>query len=382
MAQSPWGNRPSGGGGQRPPQSGMPPEFDLEALLRRASARMKGGMKHGGGGDEKRIGLIVLAILFLLWIASGIYRVNPDELGVVLRFGKYERTDGPGLNYHLPYPIETVLIPSVTSVNKVEIGGRDAVENPGIRQSRMLEARMASGAQDRESLMLTGDRNIVDVGFEVQWKIDATNPQDFLFNMRNPADSVRAVAESAMREVIGRNTLEDILTTAQSQIAEDTKAIMQRMFDQYQAGIEVTAVNLSKPDVPGPVLGEFQDVKRAEQDKATAESVAEGYRNDIIPRAKGEAVKMVQEAEAYKSRVIAEAEGDVARFISIYEQYVNARDVTRKRIYLETMEAVMKGMPKVIIDESGKGSGVVPVLPLPQPLLAPAAKSATQGGTQ
>lgn len=381
MVESPWGNRPTGkgnGGGSRPPQGGMPPEFDLEAMLRRARARVQGGMKNGGA-DEKRIGLLVLAALFVLWLASGIYRVNPDELGVVLRFGKYERTDGPGLNYHLPYPVEMVMIPSVTSVNKVEIGGGDAVENPGIRQARAFNASQASSPADRESLMLTGDRNIVDVGFEVQWKIDATNPQHFLFNVREPAESVQQVAESAMREVIGRNTLEDILTTAQSQIAEDTKAIMQRIFDEYEAGIEVTAVNLSKPDVPSPVIGEFQDVKRAEQDKATAESVAEGYRNDIIPRAKGEAVQMVQKAEAYKTRVIAEAEGDVARFMSVYEQYVNAKDVTRKRIYLETMEAVMKGMPKVIIGNDARGTGVVPVLPLPAPLAAPAAKPA--GGT-
>jgi membrane protease subunit HflK len=381
MAQSPWGNKPSGnGGGSRPPQGGgVPPEFDLEALLRRAQARMRGAMKGGGGGgtDEKRIAVMVLAGLLVLWLASGIYRVNPDELGVVLRFGKYERTDGPGLNYHLPYPIETVLIPSVTSVNKVEIGGGDAVENPSVRSKSSFD-KMVSPA-DRESLMLTGDRNIVDVGFEVQWKIDATNPQDFLFNVRDPAGSVKMVAESAMREVIGRNKLEDILTIAQSQIAEDTKDIMQRVFDQYQAGIEVIAVNLSKPDVPAPVLGEFQDVKRAEQDKETAESVAEGYRNDIIPRAKGEAVQMVQKAEAYKSQVVAEAQGDVARFNSIYEQYVNAKDVTRKRIYLETMEAVMKGMPKTIIDDAGKGAGVVPVLSLP-PMAPAAAKPVNAGG--
>ena len=379
MAQSPWGNRSGGnGGGSRPPHgSGLPPEFDLEAMLRRTQARMRGAMQGGGGANEKRIAAVVLAGLFVLWLASGIYRVNPDELGVVLRFGKYERTDGPGLNYHLPYPLETVLIPSVTSVNKVEIGGGDAIENPSIRSKTRFDNEVSLA--DRESLMLTGDRNIVDVGFEVQWKIDATNPQDFLFNVRDPSGSVKMVAESAMREVIGRNKLEDILTTAQSQIAEDTKAIMQRVFDQYQAGIEVIAVNLSKPDVPAPVLGEFQDVKRAEQDKETAESVAEGYRNDIIPRAKGEAVQMVQKAEAYKSQVVAEAQGDVARFNSIYQQYVNAKDVTRKRIYLETMEAVMKGMPKVIIDEAGKGNGVVPVLPLP-PLPQAAAKPASSGG--
>ncbi|MBN8544133.1 MAG: FtsH protease activity modulator HflK [Alphaproteobacteria bacterium] len=365
MAQSPWGKRPSGnGGGMRPPSGGGggQPQMDLDALLRKAHERMRGAMGPDGGASEKRIAGMILAALAVLWLISGVYRVNPDELGVVLRFGEYQRTEGPGLNYHFPYPVESVMIPSVTTVNKVEIGGGGAVENPTIRRA---SAEMSYLPQNHESLMLTSDRNIVDIGFEVQWKIDGTNPQDFLFNVRDPAGSVKAVAESAMREVIGRNKLEDVLTTAQSQIAEDTKAIMQRIFDQYKAGIEVIAVNLSKPDVPDPVLGEFQDVKRAEQDKETAESVAEGYRNDIIPRAKGEAVQMVQAAEAYKNRVVAEAQGDVARFNKIYEQYVNAKDVTRKRMYLETMEAVMKGMPKVIIDESAKGTGVVPVLPLP-----------------
>lgn len=363
MAQSPWGKRPGGnGGGMRPPSGGGQPQVDLDALLRKAQERMRGALGPDGGASEKRIAAMILAGLAVLWIISGIYRVNPDELGVVLRFGEYQRTEGPGLNYHLPYPVESVMIPSVTTVNKVEIGGGGAVENPTVRRGA-LQASLLS--QNRESLMLTSDRNIVDIGFEVQWKIDGTNPQDFLFNVRDPSASVKAVAESAMREVIGRNKLDDVLTTAQSQIAEDTKDIMQRIFDQYQAGIEVIAVNLSKPDVPDPVLGEFQDVKRAEQDKETAESVAEGYSNDILPRAKGEAVQMIQEAEAYKNRVVAEAKGDVARFNNVYDEYAKAKDVTKKRIYLETIESVMKDLPKIIIDESAKGTGIVPVLPLP-----------------
>jgi membrane protease subunit HflK len=208
----------------------------------------------------------------------------------------------------------------------------------------------------------------VDVDFEVQWKIDASGPEKFLFNMRDPAANVKSVAESAMREVIGRNKLDDILTSAQSQIAEDTKAIMQEMFDRYDAGVEIIAVNLSRPDVPQPVIDEFQDVKRAEQDKQTAESVAEGYANEIIPKAKGEGAKMVQDAEAYKSRVIADAEGDTARFKQIYAQYVLAKDVTRKRLYLETMEEVLKGMPKVVVDNKAQGNGgMMQWLPTPAP---------------
>lgn len=310
-------------------------------------------------GNDKRIVLLVLLGIVLLWLGSGIYRVNSSELGVVLRFGKYHRTAGPGLNYHLPYPFEMVMIPSVTSVNRLEIGGA------------------SSSASDKESLMLTGDRNIVNIDFEVQWKIDAGKPQDFLFNIRDPEGTVRAVAESAMREVIGRNKLEEILTTAQSKIADDTQRIMQEILNSYASGIEIIAVNLSRPDVPQPVIDEFQDVKRAEQDKATAESVAEGYANDILPRAKGESVKMVQDAEAYKNRVTAEAKGDVARFTSVYEEYRTAKDVTRKRIYLETMEQVLKGMNKVIVDQKPGAQGVVPVLPLPA--MQPAVSTKTKG---
>ncbi|MBN66890.1 MAG: FtsH protease activity modulator HflK, partial [Rickettsiales bacterium] len=324
---------------------------DIDEFIRKSQDRMRG--MFGGGGDRKFI-FIGILIIGLLWLASGIYRVNPDELGVVLRFGKYDRFTTPGLNYHLPYPIETVLIPSVTRVNKVEVGFRASLGDRSGQNGRSFE---------KESLMLTGDRNIVDIDFEVQWKIDATNPQDYLFNVRDPAASVKPVAESAMREVIGRNSLDEILTTAQSEVADETKRIMQEMLNDYEAGIEIIAVNLSKPDVPAPVIDEFQDVKRAEQDKETAESVAEGYRNEIIPRAKGSAEQMKQEALAYKNRVIADAEGDVARFLSVYEEYRLAKDVTKKRIYLETMEEIMNGMQKVVID-SESGNGVLPYLPL------------------
>ncbi len=350
---SPWGKprkhqagRPFGSGGGSGGGGGDKGGPDLEEMIRKQQEKMR-AVFSPDDGNEKRVVFLGLLAVLVLWLGSGIYRVNSDELGVVLRFGEYHRTTNPGLNYHFPYPIETVLVPAVTSVNKVEIGS-------------------GSGAvADKESLMLTGDRNIVNIDFEVQWKIDATKPQNFLFSIREPVGTVRAVAESAMREVIGRNKLEEILTSAQSKIADDTQKIMQEILDSYDAGIEVIAVNLSRPDVPKPVIDEFQDVKRAEQDKATAESVAEGYSNDILPRAKGEAVKMVQEAEAYKNRVIAEAKGDVARFGSVYAEYRLAKDVTKKRMYLETMEQVFKGMNKVIVEQKSGGQGVVPVLPLP-----------------
>ncbi len=386
--KGPWGRGgKSGGGNSGGPGGGKPPENNnpLERALREAQDKFRSSM-HGrggaaGGGDfnERRAIVLILCGMVMLWVASGIYRVNSDELGVVMRFGKYERTAPPGLNYHLPYPVEQVIIPSVTTVNKVEIGFRaGGAENPNVRTAKLAASERATASQqNHEGLMLTGDRNIVDIDFEVQWKIDSASPEKFLFNMRDPAGNVRAVAESAMREVIGRSKLDDVLTGAQSQIAEDTKTLMQQMFDEYDAGVEIIAVNLSRPDVPQPVIDEFQDVKRAEQDKQTAESVAEGYRNEILPRAKGDAAKMLEDASAYKSRVVADAEGDASRFKQIYTQYALAKDVTKKRIYLETMETVLRGMPKIIVDSNGKG-GALPVLPItmPQPNAAPATRNA------
>ena len=381
---SPWGRKPSGGqgnsggtgGGGKPPGNNNNP---LDKLMRDARDRMRGGPSRGG--YEKRFLMAALAGFFALWVFSGIYRVNSDELGVVQRFGAFNRISTPGLNYHLPYPIESVMIPSVTIVNRVEVGFRGhASETPDVRTAKSAAPTSNDsnpGPENREGLMLTGDRNIVDIDFEVQWKIDAAHPEKFLFNMRDPVGNVKAVAESAMREVIGRNKLDDVLTSAQSQIAEDTKQLMQQMFDEYDAGIDIIAVNLSRPDVPQPVIDEFQDVKRAEQDKQTAESVAEGYRNEILPRAKGDASKMLEDAAAYKTKVVADAAGDAARYKQIYAQYALAKDVTKRRMYLETMEAVLKGMPKLIVGGGKTGSGTMPVLPITMPqAAAPAAIAA------
>lgn len=381
---NPWGRKPQQSGRPGGPSNnntgggGNAPRPDLDALLRQSHARMR-GMMGGSDGNEKRIAGIVLAGLVMLWVASGLYRVDSNEIGVVLRFGQYTgRLAEPGLNYHLPYPIEQVIIPSVTSINKVEVGFRGgAAENPSVRVRNYISLDNAS-PQNREGLMLTADRNIVDIDFEVQWKIDEAAPNKYLFNMRDPELSIKSVAEAAMREVIGRNKLDDILTTAQSKIAEDTKTIMQQIFDEYDAGVQIVAVNLSRPDVPQPVIDEFQDVKRAEQNKETAESVAEGYRNELLPKAKGEAAQMEQDALAYKAKVIADAEGDVARYNSIYKEYLQAKDVTKRRMYLETMEAVMKDMPKMIIDPSARGNGGA-VQMLPVPTLAP---KATTGAVQ
>lgn len=364
-SKSPWGRKPTGGG--TTPGDGKGPNPSLEALLAAYQEWLRTLFGGEGGQSEKRWITRALVVMVVLWLTSGFYRVNSDELGVVLRFGEYQRTAGPGLNYHLPAPIEQVLIPSVTTVNTVQIGSRTSgAENPNVRIAKApmaLADATKSAPPAQEGLMLTGDRNLVDIDFTVQWKIDASAPEKFLFNMRNPAENVRYVAESAMREVIGRTTLDDVLTGAQSQIAEDTKTLMQQVLNEYDAGIEIISVNLSRPDVPAPVIDEFQDVKRAEQDKQTAESVAEGYRNEILPKAKGDAAKMLQDAEAYKAQVVADAAGDAARFKQIYAEYAQAKEVTKRRMYLETMESVLKGMPKVITEKGG----VTPILPLNLP---------------
>jgi membrane protease subunit HflK len=382
MAENPWGRKPSGGGnsgggfgggGNKPPLGPNP----FEKIIRDSQDKLRDAIQKNSGPAGSGYSPIAVgfAVLTMLWLATGIYRVNSDELGVVLRFGEYVRTTPPGLNYRLPMPIESVIIPSVTTVNTVEIGNRaSGANNPTVRVAKYAASDSAEGLamEQTEGLMLTGDRNIVDIDFTVQWKIDAGSPEKFLFNMRNPAENVKTVAESAMREVIGRNNLDDVLTGAQSQIAEDTRNLMQQMFDEYDAGIEILAVNLSRPDVPQPVISEFQDVKRAEQDKQTAESVAEGYRNEIIPRAKGDAAKMLQDAEAYKSKVIADATGNASRFKQIYAEYSQAKEVTKRRMYLETMEEVLKGMPKIIMEKGGQVSVLPLSMPVPKSTAAPA----------
>lgn len=367
--KSPWGNSGGGygGGGNQGGGGGFgggkrPEKPDMDALLRQIDAFL--AKIFGDHVSETRMLSLIFVAVAALWLVSGVYRVNSDELGVVTRFGEFHRLSNPGLNYRLPYPIESVSFPSVTSVNRVEIGKNSVAENPVIRESRM--AMMDSVANPlSENLMLTGDRNIVDIDFEVQWKIDAARPQDYLFNVRDPEGTVISVAKSAMREVVARNDLGDILTIAQSKIAEETKELMQGMLSAYGAGIEVIAVNLSRPDVPVDVIGEFQDVKRAEQDKETKETKAEGYRNDILPQARGAAIQMIQEAEAYKARVVAEASGDASRFNAVYKEYVGAKEVTRERMYLETMEQVLGGAPKVIT--SGDKGNFLPYMPLPAP---------------
>ena len=348
----PWGgNRGSGGSG---PRGRGPQAPDFEELLRRGQDRFR-RVLPGGFGTGTGIAIVVLGIL-VIWLASGFYRVLPDEVGVVLRFGAYNRTTQPGLNYHLPTPIEKALTPSVTRVNRTEIGYRSA------------EGTTARGVGTRqvpeEALMLTGDENIVDINFTVFWVIK--NAQAYLFNIRDPDATVKSAAESAMREVVGETPIAQALSEGRGKIETDTQHLLQGILDAYGAGIELTQLQLLRVDPPAPVIDAFRDVQRALADRERLRNEAESYRNDIVPRARGDAVRIKQEAEAYRQEIIARAQGDADRFLSVYKAFKVSQDVTQQRLYLETMEEILKNSNKVIIDKSAQGeSGVLPYLPLP-----------------
>jgi modulator of FtsH protease HflK len=343
----PWGSgRGGGGGGPRGPQ---PPNF--EEILRRSQDRFR-RILPGGFGTGTGVAVVLIAIV-VLWVASGFYRVLPDEVGVVLRFGAYNRTTQPGLNYHLPAPIESVLTPSVTRVNRTEIGYRSG------------EGRAAGARQlPEEALMLTGDENIVDINFTVFWVIK--DAQSYLFHIRAPEATVKAAAESAMREIVGETQIAHALAEGRGKIESETQHLLQRILDFYGAGILITQVQMAKVDPPAPVIESFRDVQRALADKERLRNEAEAYRNDIIPRARGDAVRIRQEAEAFRQEIIARSQGDADRFTAVYRAFKVAQDVTLQRLYIETMEEILKNSNKVIIDKAAQGqTGVLPYLPLP-----------------
>jgi membrane protease subunit HflK len=288
-------------------------------------------------------------------LASGFYRVLPDEQGVVLRFGEWIKTTQPGLNWHLPSPIETVFTPKVTRVNRVEVGFRGAADLGSSGSNRDVP---------NESLMLTGDENIVDINFVLLWQIKDAG--EFLFNVRDPETTVKAVAESVMREIIGKTPIVEATTEGRGAIEQAAREQTQQILDEYGAGVLVNQVQLQKVDPPSEVIDAFRDVQRAQADRERLQNEAEAFANDILPRARGEAERILQEAQAYRQEVVARAQGDAQRFIAVYDEYVKARDVTTKRIYLETMEDVLRDMNKVVIDRAASGSGVVPYLPLPE----------------
>lgn len=335
--QGPWGqgpNRPRGGGG-----NGGPP--DLEEIIRRGQNQLKNVMPGGFNGGAVVIGLLLLGVF---WLMNSIYTVQPDERGVELRFGKpKQEISMPGLHFHM-WPFETVELVKITE------------------QQQNIGRRAAASNSDASGLMLTGDQNIVNVQFSVLYSV--TDPQAYLFNLEYPAETLQQVAESAMREVVGRRPAQDIFRDNRQAIAEGVKTTIQATMDAYGAGISINTVAIEDAAPPREVADAFDEVQRAEQDEDRFVEEANQYANQKLGLARGQSAQIREEAAAYKDRVVKEAEGEAARFLSIYEQYKAAPDVTRKRLFLETMEGVMKNSKKVIIDEKQGGQGVVPFLPL------------------
>ncbi|MDX1949267.1 MAG: FtsH protease activity modulator HflK [Rickettsiales bacterium] len=367
--KGPWGNIPnnskkpvnpaslSGGNNNEKPQNS------------------NGSSGSGGGNDFNKIfnikpnnsgeiiinlrTLIILIILALVgWASTGIYKVDATEVGVVLRFGKFDRYASEGLRYHLPNPIEKVIIVKRTIINTIEVGFRKTNQGNtrffGYNDENSDNANISS-----ESLMITGDTNIADVSFAVQWRIK--EPKDFLFEIDNPEQTIKLVAESAMREVIGKSLFAEAMTTKRAQIESEVSKIIQEILDSYNSGVEIYAVNLNDVQNPAPVMPAFLDVETAKQDRETAINKAKSYENDIVPKARGEARKIIQDAEAYKEQVISIAKGEAARFVSVYNEYAKAKDVTKRRMYLETMQQILTGTDKMIVDNS---AGVLPYLPV------------------
>ena len=345
--KGPWGQGPAGGG-VRPP--------DFETLLKKFWDDVRRYVPVGslGRGGMTVIGVIV----FGLWLASGVYTVDPKEQGVVLRFGRFVEHTGSGMHYHLPWPIETAYTPNVTDANKIDIGYKPAADKNSPSEYDDIPD---------ESYMLTGDENIVNMHFAVYWRIKDANA--FLFNvdmnLGKPDDTVKAVAESAMREAVGQDRLDLIMTSDREQVQLKVKRLMQQTLDSYHAGVEVTEVAMIKAETPAEVRESYLDVQKALADQERMRSEAEAYANRIIPQARGEAAHIVQDAEAYRQQVIATAMGESQRFNSVYQEYKKAPQITRQRIYIETMSQVLGPMNKVIVDDSLKG--VVPYFQLPQP---------------
>ncbi len=322
---SPWGQGSGGNGGN--PQDMLKQVRDFF-----------NGLFRGGPIGTKGV-LAVLIIGLLLWLLTGFYTVQTNEVGLNMIFGRYTGKTQSGLNYNLPYPIGSVIKPTVTDRKSIDIG-----------------------LQSEESLMLTGDENIVDLKFRVIWQIDPAKPEDYAFNLRNPAESVKAVAESVMRELVGRTDFQKIITAERKNIEPSAQEQIQRVLNSYKIGVQILQVQLLQVDPPPPVIAAFKDVTASQQDRQRASNEADAYAKKVVPEARGKASRIVQEAEGYKVQTVAEATGQVARFNQVFEQYKKAPDVTRQRLYLETMERVLGNSDKILLDKSG--SGVLPYLPL------------------
>lgn len=358
--KNPWGNgnRGDGGRGRNPwgqgaggPGGGdIPP--DMEEMLRRAQENLRQVMP-GQINFGKFFGLGLAAII-LLWLASGFYIVEPGVHAVEQRFGAWSQTKTEeGWGYHLPWPVAQVTKVNVTQQRKLQIGFSEALARSGSGTKRDVP---------EESLMLTSDRNIIDLDMVVQW--DIKSAENFLFNIREQEITIKKVAESAIREVVGQTEMFAIITTARGEVANRAKAIMAKNLDDYQAGVRIKQVLIQEAEVHPDVQGAFQDVQSAKQDAEDIQNQAEAYRNDIIPKARGRAIQMIQEAQGYRESVIARASGDANRFNAVYQAYLTGKDVTRERMYIETMENVLSNAQKIILDQEGEGTGVLPYLPL------------------
>ena len=347
----PWGGGPQRGGGG----GGNPP--DLEELLKRSQNTLKTVLPGGGNLGFKGI-LLALIIAACIWLATGAYRVEQGQVGVELVFGKVTGQTAPGLNYNWPYPVGSVYTPEVLRIREITVGLRESVSGTRVTSQDVVE----------ESLMLTGDENIVDVDFKVQWRIRNTpeGVSNFLFNIQDPDGTVKAVAESAMREVVGESNIDAILGENRTPIQIAVQELMQTALDGYGAGVEVTEVQMQKVDPPQQVIEAFRDVQAARADQERIQNEAQAYANRVVPEARGESARILEAANAYREQTVAEANGQAQRFVKILDEYQKAPDVTRERLYLETLEQVLGRNTKIIIDESASGSGVVPYLPLDQ----------------
>lgn len=346
---------------------------EVRDLFERVRERLSagGGTPAGGhGAGGRRLSpWPFLLIALVLYLGSGVFIVAPDQRGVVLRFGAVARDVGPGPGYHLPWPFEEVLKPSVTQVRKEEFGFRTVDVGPPATYRDV----------DQEALMLTGDENIVKALFIVQYKVkpDPAATADFLFNVRDPQDTVRAASEAAMRQVIGSNKIDDALTEDRERIQLEAQAVLQGILDGYGSGLQVETVKLQDVDPPDEVSDAFKDVISAQQDRERLINEARGYANDVVPKARGQAAQLLNEAEGYRLAKIQEAQGAAQRFVSLHDEYSKARDVTRMRLYLEAMEEILPRIDKIVIDENA-GERTVPYLPLDQMLRLRGAQAAPE----
>lgn len=310
---------------------------------------------------------LFITVIIVIWMGSGIYKINSDENGLVMYFGKFYSISTPGLNYHLPYPFGKVIKQSVTRVYTEEFGAETS-------EKSFFGKSNKSSVRNSDNLMLTGDENIVDIDFQIQWQV--SDIKDFVFNLEDPEMTIHKSAISAIREIIARAPIASALSDGKKKIEDDTKVLLQQILDSYGAGVRIVLVQLRRVDPPAQVIDAFRDVQTAKADKEREINQAQAYRNDIIPRAKGEAAKIIEGAKAYKQEVVAEAEGQASRFNALYSEYSKSPIVTRKKLYLEQMEKTYRDIDKVIIDKNISKAGAIPYLPINKPQSASPEKTA------